>query len=264
MKRLRTLPCSLLLTLSSVSSPRAFCSTLLSGRQTKAFWDFHPRIFLQFQLLTVFRSSGLPKVQTSRTSHCLMWLLQHLKQMCGPRISPPIQIHWPSKKWKPSHGERKLQSQLEIYRGPLRNNEQGISSYHKNIQMPKWMGVPKILGPYKPLVPVYETGELFELYSTSYEMWNCQNSHPFVCFTKCLGVDQQRRGWKRENYNTFPGFQMDRPVGSFEFNNCQLHQIMSTTTVKWTKHRVKIVSVLFGGLTDAGPSIKMPTAPTVI
>ena len=37
---------------------------------------------------------------------------------------------------------------------------------------------------------------------------------------------------KRENYNTFPGFQMDRPVGSFEFNNCQLHQIMSTTTVK--------------------------------
>ena len=167
------------------------------GDRPKLFGIFSPRIFLQFQLLTVFRSSGLPKVQTSRTSHCLMWLLQHLKEMCGPRILPPIQIHWPSKKWKPSHGERKLQSQLEIYRGPLRNNEQGISSYHKNIQMPKWMGVPKILGPYKPLVPVYETGELFELYSTSYEMWNCQNSHPFVCFTKCLGVDQQRRGWKK-------------------------------------------------------------------
>ena len=200
MKKLRTLPCSLLLTLSSVSSPRAFCSTLLSGRQTKAFWDFHPRIFLQFQLLTVFRSSGLPKVQTSRTSHCLMWLLQHLKEMCGPRISPPIQIHWPSKKLKPSHGERKLQSQLEIYRGPLRNNEQGISSYHKNIQMPKWMGVPKILGPYKPLVPVYETGELFELWTTASYNVKLPKFTPICLLHKMpwcwLATARQRKGEK--------------------------------------------------------------------
>ena len=58
----------------------------------KLFWIFSPRILLQFTLLTVIGSSGPPKVQTFRNSNCLLWLPQHLKEKCGPGISPPIQI----------------------------------------------------------------------------------------------------------------------------------------------------------------------------
>ena len=87
----------------------------------KLFWICRPRILLQFTLLTVIGSSGPPKVQTFRNSNCLLWLPQHLKEKCGPGISPPIQIlrsfqsdlftFW---KWKPSHEESKLHSQRAI------------------------------------------------------------------------------------------------------------------------------------------------------
>ena len=126
------------------SPPRAYCSTLLAARRPNTFLDFRPRILLQFTLLTVIGSSGPTKVQTFRNSNCLLWLPQHLKEKCGPGISPPIQIL------------RSFQSDLFTFKSGnhvrkkvnftpsvqlvtswsfdtiiRRNNEQGIISYHK-------------------------------------------------------------------------------------------------------------------------------------
>ena len=100
------------------SPPRAYCSTLLAARQPNTFLDFRPRILLQFTLLTVIGSSGPTKVQTFRNSNCLLWLPQHLKEKCGPGISPPIQILrsfqsdlFTFQKWKPCQEESKFHSQ---------------------------------------------------------------------------------------------------------------------------------------------------------
>ena len=98
MKKLQTLPCSLRITPNSVFPPRAYCSTLLwlLPQTAENFSEFSaiPRIFI----LKIHTSNCYwflwfpPRVQTFRTSNCLLWLLQHLKEKCGPGISPPIQM----------------------------------------------------------------------------------------------------------------------------------------------------------------------------
>ena len=96
------------------------------------------------------------------------------------------------------------------------------------------MGVPKILGPYKPaLAHLYQFTKPENCLNFTQPHMKCEiakiHTHLFASQNALVLISNDEAG---RNYNTFPGFQMDRPVGSFEFNNCQLHQIMSTTTVK--------------------------------
>ena len=144
MKKLQSLPCSLRITPNSVFTPTRLLFHSSGCSKADNFSGFSAPEFCcnsHFLLLLA------PLVQTFRTSNCLLWLLQHLKEKCGPGIPPPIQIlsvH--VQKWKPSPEESKFQSQraigyhMVIFYTIWRNNEQGIS-YHKNIKMPKWMGV---------------------------------------------------------------------------------------------------------------------------
>ena len=190
MKKLQTLPCSLRITPNSVFPPRAYCSTLL--RQPATFLEFPAQNFLpQFTLLTVTGSSGPPRSRLSEllTVCCGCFRKKSVALEFRLRFKLfPVRLVNVLESGNPLFEKVKFNPSVQLV---IWNNEQGIS-YHKLYQK-KWMGVPKILGPYKPaLAHLYQFTKpenCLNFEQLHHIMWNCQNSHPFVCFTKCLGVD---------------------------------------------------------------------------